>query len=109
MKAGECGAINVILDAMKTHVNNADICKEGCVALLSIAYNGEILSSKYKMTKFNKLDNNQVKVGECEAVDVILSVLKLHMFFIGMCYIGCSTLGIIVKNCRLLSQKHVII
>ena len=41
VKAGECGAIEVILSAMKTHMNNADVCQAGCGALWSITVNGK--------------------------------------------------------------------
>lgn len=42
-KAGKCGAINVILDAMKRYINFANICTIGCPALKNIAVNGESL------------------------------------------------------------------
>lgn len=35
-KAGDAGAINVILRAMKTHIESVDVCKFGCGALWSI-------------------------------------------------------------------------
>ena len=40
MKAGEAGAIDVIISAMKTHSNNADVCFVGCGALWAITLNG---------------------------------------------------------------------
>ena len=39
MKAGEGGAIEVILNVMRTHINNAGVCEEGCKALINIAHN----------------------------------------------------------------------
>ena len=41
VRAGEAGAIDVILNAMRTHINNADICKWGCGALMRITVNGK--------------------------------------------------------------------
>ena len=41
MKAGECGAIEAILDAMKAHPNNADVCEQGCRALVNITVDGK--------------------------------------------------------------------
>ena len=40
MKAGEAGAIEVIVSAMKTHANNSDVCEQGCWALCVITVNG---------------------------------------------------------------------
>lgn len=39
VKAGECGAIDAIVNTMKTHINNADICYRGFRALLNITSN----------------------------------------------------------------------
>ena len=38
--AGRAGAIDVIVSAMKTHSNNADVCGAGCAALRNITVNG---------------------------------------------------------------------
>lgn len=38
VKAGECGAIEVVVNVMKTHINNLGICSYGCVALGVITY-----------------------------------------------------------------------
>ena len=40
VKAGEAGAIDVIVSAMKTHSNNAGVCEQGCRALGNITANG---------------------------------------------------------------------
>lgn len=41
-KAGECGAIDAIVSAMKTHISNVDACKWGCGALMNVTANGKI-------------------------------------------------------------------
>lgn len=41
MKAGQCGAIDVILNVIKTHIGNTDVCKQGCGALYFITFNGK--------------------------------------------------------------------
>ena len=41
VKAGGCGAIEVIVSAMKTHMNNAGVCEKGCRALCNITVNGK--------------------------------------------------------------------
>ena len=37
--AGRAGAIEAIVSAMKTHINNAGVCKQGCGALRNITVN----------------------------------------------------------------------
>lgn len=46
MKAIECGAVDVIVNAVKTHISNIAICKNGCGAI------GSILSSQKNYTKY---------------------------------------------------------
>ena len=33
MKAGAAGGIDAVVNAINTHINNADVCKHGCGAL----------------------------------------------------------------------------
>ena len=40
VKAGRAGAIDVIISAMRTHSNSADVCEAVCRALWNIAANG---------------------------------------------------------------------
>ena len=37
--AGKCGAIEAVVSAMKTHLNNTSVCHYGCWALQIIAAN----------------------------------------------------------------------
>ena len=39
MKAGRAGAIEAIVSAMKTHIDNAGVCEQGYRALGNIAFN----------------------------------------------------------------------
>lgn len=39
-KAEQCGAIDVILNVLKVHIDNAVICSAGCGALMNISLNG---------------------------------------------------------------------
>ena len=41
MKAGVAGGIEVVVKAMNTHINNADVCENGCRALCNIILNGK--------------------------------------------------------------------
>lgn len=40
LKAGELGTIGIILNALKIHINNDKICKQGCNVLWNIIFNG---------------------------------------------------------------------
>ena len=40
LKAGQAGAIEVIVKAMNTHAGNANLCENGCEALRNITLNG---------------------------------------------------------------------
>ena len=39
--AGKAGAIEVIVEAIENHMDNADICQQGCLILWSITLNGK--------------------------------------------------------------------
>ena len=39
--AGKAGAIEAIVEAMKTHIDNDDVCENGCCALANITTNGK--------------------------------------------------------------------
>ena len=39
--AGKCGAIEAIVSTMKTHIDNADVCRYGCGTLQNIATIGK--------------------------------------------------------------------
>ena len=33
VKAGAAGGIDAVVKAINTHINNADVCEQGCIAL----------------------------------------------------------------------------
>ena len=39
MKAGAAGGIEAVMKAINTHINNADVCKNGCGALRNMTAN----------------------------------------------------------------------
>lgn len=41
-KAGECGAINVLIGVMEAHIRDANICENGSRALWNITLNGKV-------------------------------------------------------------------
>ena len=38
MKAGAAGGIEVVVKAINTHINNSDVCKQGCGALWNMSF-----------------------------------------------------------------------
>ena len=49
MKAGAAGGIEAVMKAINTHINNADVCENGCSALWNMTVNG-----KKQLNKANK-------------------------------------------------------
>ena len=41
MKAGTAGAIEIVVKAINTHIDDANVCEEGCGALRNMALNGK--------------------------------------------------------------------
>ena len=41
MKAGEAGGIETVVKAINTHIDDADVCEQGCGALDYMALNGK--------------------------------------------------------------------
>ena len=41
VKVGTAGGIEAVVKAINTHINNADVCEQGCGALASMAANGK--------------------------------------------------------------------
>ena len=103
-KAGECEAIEVILSAMKTHMNNVDVCENGCLALCIITAN----NGKHQPQSKDNLNEiistnpttagNQAEAGRCGAIEVILNAMDAHMNITGVCEYGCMALCIITVN-----------
>ena len=54
MKAGTAGGIEAIVKAINTHINNSDVCENGCNALWNMTANG-----KKTLIKQQKQDENE--------------------------------------------------
>ena len=39
VKAGAAGGIEIVVKALNTHINNADVCFHGCAALMNMIFN----------------------------------------------------------------------
>lgn len=49
----ERGAIDVILNTVRKHIDNPDVCKYGCGALLNIVLNNSKITSRTCIYYFN--------------------------------------------------------
>ena len=43
MEAGTAGGIEAVVKAINTHIDNVDVCKKGCAALVNMLNNGKTL------------------------------------------------------------------
>lgn len=41
VRAGKCEAIEAVLETMKSHIDDGDVCSNGCGALCNIAIDGK--------------------------------------------------------------------
>ena len=70
MKAGIAGGIDVIVKTINTHIDNLDVCKNGCGALKNILLNGKttfLLRKKEKNIFFRGQQKNSkdIRRGKC--------------------------------------------
>ena len=56
MKTGAAGGIDAVVKTINTHIDNADVCKQGCWALMSMTVNGK---NSDKTTKINENEMNR--------------------------------------------------
>ena len=82
-KAGECGAIEVILEAMKTHMNNAGVCEKGC---------GTLWNTSFGCSPIQK------QVCEKGGLDVLLKVLKKHYDNENVLESCCGVIGTVLSS-----------
>ena len=46
MKAGEAGGIETMVKVLEAHINNFEICKQGCMAIMVMAVNSKAKRKK---------------------------------------------------------------
>ena len=89
VKAGTAGGIEAVVKAMNTHINNANVCKNGCSILWNI-YEG----------------NTTVQKEVCKkgVLDVLLRILKEHsnnQNILGSC---CGAVGVVLSSPEVYSK-----
>ena len=103
VRGKRCGAIEAIVSAMKTHIENAGACEAGYEALLNFIVDGKqqrqcqhwqenclnfLLGNNKKTTV-----DNRAKAGECGAIEAIVNGMKVHANNVGICRAGCGALN----------------
>lgn len=80
---------------MKRHIDNPDVCSNGCGTLNNIAINGKYLQTKviYSVKPFSIAVNNRKKAGELGAIEVVLNVMNQHANNANVCLNGLGALN----------------
>ena len=51
VNAGEAGGIEAVVKAVNTHIDNPDVCEQGCWALWNMTFNNGKTANKNTLTK----------------------------------------------------------
>ena len=94
VKAGAAGGIEVVIDAINTHINNADLCKAGCWAFNSMTVNNGKNTDKAnsKINEIKWTDENKVKAGAVGGIEAAVKAINTHISNAGVCEQGCGAL-----------------
>ena len=99
MKAGIAGGIETAVKAINTHINNVNICKQGCGALWSIILNNGKNTNKSKVkAKMKWTAENQVKAGTSGGIEAVVKAINTHIRNAGVCENGCGAFVSITKG-----------
>ena len=98
VKAGAAGGIEAVVKAINTHINNADVCENGCSALCNItANNGKTVTNNKHINKM-EIDENQVKAGITGGIEAVVKAINIHINDANVCEQGCVALMYITAN-----------
>ena len=89
VKAGTAGGIEAVVKAINTHINNADVCEQGCGALWNMTVNGKNTDKIQQAHQIKWTDENRVKAGGIEAV---VKAISTHIDNVNVCKAGCGAL-----------------
>ena len=106
MKAGAAGGIEVVVKAINTHVDNTNVCEQGCGALMSMTNNGK---NTEKTKKMNWVDENRVKAGAAGGIEVVVKAIDTHTNGIGVCQNGCGALNNMTANVKAQVKHSVLV
>ena len=93
MKAGAAGGIEAVVKAINTHIDNPDVCEEGCGALWGMTeYNSNGKYIDNTTNKMKRTDENQVKAGKIGGNEAVVKAISIHINNVGVCEHGCRAL-----------------
>ena len=97
VKAGAAGGIEAVVKAINTHINNADVCKTGCGALINMTINGKNNNQK-KKTQMKWTDENKAKASAAGGIEAVVKAINIHIYNAVVCLSGCGTLYNMTAN-----------
>ena len=89
MKAGAAGGIDAVVKAINTHINNVDVCKQGCGALWNMSYRSVSL---------------QKEVCEKGVLEDLLRVLREYTDNVGLSETCCAAIGALLSSPEIYSK-----
>ena len=99
MKAGAAGGIEVVVNAISTHIRNSSVCEDGCYALLNMTANNGKNTDKTTNNNINEITaENQVKAGAAGGIEVVVKAINTHINNAEVCNTGCGALRSMTEN-----------
>ena len=103
-KAGAAGGIEVVVKAINTHIDDVDVCYNGCGALMNMtSNNGKTLIKTQHNKQMKWADENRVEARTAGGIEVIVKALNTHIGNANVCEKGCAALLCMIYDN---SKKH---
>ena len=81
------------MKAINTHINNSDVCKNGCGALNSMtANNGKLSYIQNKNMHKQSIAENQKKAVAAGGIEAVVKAISTHIRDTDICKCGCDAL-----------------
>ena len=102
VKAGAAGGIEAVVKAINKHINNADVCEQGCGALFYMTVNGKNNTNKTH-NESEWTDENEVKAGAAGGIEAVVKAINTHIDNADVCQFGCGAL----RNMTVYNGKNI--
>ena len=80
------------MKAINTHIDNADVCENGCWALRNMTFNNGKTANKNSKSTNEMLDENQVNAGTVGGIEAVVKAVNTHIDNADVCEQGCGAL-----------------
>ena len=98
MKAETAGVIEAVVRAISAHIDNADVCIQGCCALRNMVSGNGKSTDKNSTMKQKWTDENKLKAEKEGGIEVIMNAINTHIDNPNVREQGCSTLWNMVSD-----------